>query len=74
MRKSPSRVIACLHLFDHKELSLTINQNGTARWKGAVSFTFDDGWRSVYENAFPILEAAGVRATHYIVSGYSPTD
>jgi peptidoglycan/xylan/chitin deacetylase (PgdA/CDA1 family) len=34
-----------------------------------VTLTFDDGWRSVYENAFPILDRTGIKATHYIISG-----
>lgn len=37
---------------------------------GAVTLSFDDAWRCVYENALPILEDAGVRSTHYVISGY----
>jgi|ERR1051325_5490724 peptidoglycan/xylan/chitin deacetylase (PgdA/CDA1 family) len=39
-------------------------------WEGAVTLSFDDGWKSVYDNAFPLLEKAGIKATYYIVSGY----
>jgi peptidoglycan/xylan/chitin deacetylase (PgdA/CDA1 family) len=39
-------------------------------WKGGITLTFDDGWRSIYDNAFPILRRAGIKATYYIVSGY----
>jgi len=37
---------------------------------GAVTLSFDDGWRSIYENAFPILQQSSIAATHYIISGY----
>ena len=35
----------------------------------AVSLTFDDAWLSQYQNAFPILNAAGKKATLYVNSG-----
>jgi peptidoglycan/xylan/chitin deacetylase (PgdA/CDA1 family) len=38
--------------------------------QGAVTLSFDDGWKSIYDNGFPILKRAGFKATHYIVSGY----
>lgn len=34
----------------------------------AVSLTFDDGWLSQYQNAVPKLNAAGLKATFYIVT------
>jgi peptidoglycan/xylan/chitin deacetylase (PgdA/CDA1 family) len=34
----------------------------------AVAITFDDGYRSVYESAFPILKAAQLPATVYLIS------
>jgi peptidoglycan/xylan/chitin deacetylase (PgdA/CDA1 family) len=34
----------------------------------AVAITFDDGFRSVYENAMPLLAARGLTATCYIVT------
>jgi len=36
---------------------------------GAVSLSFDDGWRTSYKNGLPILEEAGLKSTHYIISG-----
>lgn len=35
---------------------------------GAVSFRFDDGIQDQYDNAAPILDAAGFKGTFYIVS------
>ncbi len=35
---------------------------------GYISLNFDDGWRSAYENAFPVLDAAGFTADAYIVT------
>lgn len=34
----------------------------------AVVITFDDGYRSVYENAFPLLQRHGMTATVYVVT------
>jgi peptidoglycan/xylan/chitin deacetylase (PgdA/CDA1 family) len=34
----------------------------------AVSITFDDGYRSVYEKAFPALKSRGLAATVYLVT------
>jgi peptidoglycan/xylan/chitin deacetylase (PgdA/CDA1 family) len=41
-----------------------------------VSFTFDDGWKSQFYNARPILNKYGYRATFYIItiSLYEQTD
>lgn len=36
---------------------------------GAASLSFDDGWRCSYENALPVLDQAGLKSTHYIISG-----
>ncbi|RJQ31527.1 hypothetical protein C4572_02290 [Candidatus Parcubacteria bacterium] len=36
---------------------------------GLVSLNFDDGWITTYQNALPILNAAGLKSTQYISSG-----
>ncbi|MCA9364390.1 MAG: polysaccharide deacetylase family protein, partial [Candidatus Moranbacteria bacterium] len=35
-----------------------------------VSLVFDDGWKSIYEKAIPILDSAGIKSTQYIVSDF----
>lgn len=34
----------------------------TLELRGAITVTFDDGWRSVYENAWPVLQALNIPA------------
>ena len=36
---------------------------------GMVTLTFDDGWKSFYQNGIPILNADGLKATAYLNSG-----
>lgn len=38
--------------------------------KQLITLTFDDGWRSQYVNALPILDDFGFKATFYIISGW----
>jgi peptidoglycan/xylan/chitin deacetylase (PgdA/CDA1 family) len=38
--------------------------------QGFVSLNFDDGWLSTFNNGLPILNAAGLRSTQYIVTGF----
>ena len=37
--------------------------------QGMVTLSFDDGYQSVYDNAKPILDAAGYKATMFIITG-----
>jgi peptidoglycan/xylan/chitin deacetylase (PgdA/CDA1 family) len=41
---------------------------------GFVTLTFDDGWLSQHQNALPILQAAGLHGTFYIISNAQPAD
>jgi len=41
--------------------------------RAVISLTFDDGWKEIYENAVPILDAAGIKSTHY-VNIYGPAE
>src|SRR4029077_18988045 len=34
---------------------------------GLVSINFDDGYQSIYDNGLPILDAAGLKSTQYII-------
>jgi peptidoglycan/xylan/chitin deacetylase (PgdA/CDA1 family) len=65
-----------LHIEDWVERVRT----GTPLPRLACALTFDDGWRDNYDHAFPVLQAAQVPATIYLVSdlvgttrGYWPT-
>ena len=35
---------------------------------GLVSINFDDGYQSMYDNGLPILDAAGLKSTQYIIT------
>lgn len=70
--------ISVYHLIDKKgtltvdDFSLLKNSNTTLPpgtfAEGMVSFTFDDSWLSQYTDAFPILQAAGIKGTFYITT------
>jgi len=39
-----------------------------------VTVTFDDGWKSIYQNGLPILTARNIKSTQYIITGKIGTD
>ncbi len=41
---------------------------------GMVSINFDDGYQSMYDNGLPILDAAGLKSTQYIITQKVDTD
>ena len=41
---------------------------------GIVSINFDDGYQSMYDNGLPILDAAGLKSTQYIITQKVGTD
>jgi peptidoglycan/xylan/chitin deacetylase (PgdA/CDA1 family)/uncharacterized protein YjdB len=41
---------------------------------GLVSINFDDGYQSMYDNGLPILDAAGLKSTQYIITQQVDTD
>lgn len=45
-------------------------RTGTPLLPNSVAITFDDGWRSQFTAALPILNEFGFRATFYIVASY----
>lgn len=56
------RVITLDELFDFLEFKRQIPRK-------SVVITIDDGWRSLYEIAFPILKKYGYRATLFVYTG-----
>jgi peptidoglycan/xylan/chitin deacetylase (PgdA/CDA1 family) len=52
------------HLIFLRSLSQGENANGA---RGEISF--DDGHRSNYENAYPLLEESGLKATFFVLAG-----
>jgi len=46
--------------------NVTPAQNASA---GMVTLAFDDGYASAYTNGLPILDAAGLKSTQYIITG-----
>ncbi len=47
--------------------------NSNAFAQGMISYTFDDGWRSHYTDALPILNAGNTKGTFYVVSEFTNT-
>lgn len=41
---------------------------------GFVSLTFDDGWSSHYNTAFPLLDAAGIKGSFYVITNEMKED
>ncbi len=37
--------------------------------RGLVSLTFDDGWRSIYENGMPLFDKYDIKTTQFVISG-----
>lgn len=46
----------------------SIQYNGVGVPK--IVFTFDDGWKTVYDNAYPKMKAAGIVGTYYVIGQY----
>ncbi len=38
--------------------------------RGIVSFTFDDGWESIYQQGLPLFEKYDVKTTQFVVADY----
>lgn len=50
-------------------LTARAQQAFTSSWGGMVSFTFDDGYRNIYENALPIFQKYGEVGSFFPVVG-----
>lgn len=60
-------VLATTGTLDTDNFSLTAF-TPTPVGNGMVSLTFDDGWNSIYTNAFPILKNLNLPNTQYLIS------
>ena len=49
------------------------NDNADQFKEAMISIDVDDGWISAYDNAFPIFDKYGFKATSYIITGDSST-
>lgn len=72
------RALAQLHLNGYRTLSLVEFADCAGRGVSfpdkSVVITFDDGYRSVYEQAFPLLRRYGMTATVFLTTGREKSD
>lgn len=70
---SKSKILAVFLFFSVSVYSQTIGQVTVKTWadnrKAAFSFTFDDGYKSQYDYALPVLDSFGFKATFYVIAG-----
>lgn len=59
LRDEGFRVVSMLQLYEHLQFQAPLPER-------AVVITFDDGWRSFYDHAFPILKKYGFPATLFV--------
>jgi len=55
------------------ELAVTLARGNTSS-KPVAAITFDDGYRDVYQNAFPILQRKGIPSAVFVVTNLIGTD
>jgi peptidoglycan/xylan/chitin deacetylase (PgdA/CDA1 family) len=65
-----SRDLAILLTFGYKTITFKDIQNNHSLPDKPVVITFDDGYRSVYDYAFPKMSAIGFKGVVFIPSGY----
>ncbi len=53
-----------------KHVQFIANINHSPHKNKHISITFDDGYESVYTNAFPIMEENGLKGIVFPISGY----
>jgi len=67
------RLIAGVGTLTTDKYSLTDENQTSTFAQGMISIDFDDGQMSSYTSGIPILNAAGLKSTQYIVPGYINT-
>ena len=71
------RAIGKLHDFGYQTLNLLETwkglRQGTEFPKRALIITFDDGYETVYKEAFPVLQRYGMSATVFLIVGDQKT-
>ena len=76
MRKTFILLVICLSTVFAAKAEKNSYDGEIATWsgfrKGAASFTFDDGAPSHIEDAAPLFEKYGYRATFYLVTNWNP--
>jgi len=60
------------HFISLEELASTLD-HGAGFARPVAAITFDDGYRDVYDNAFPILKRKGIPAAVFVVTGLVDT-
>lgn len=63
-------VVSLAEALDHLEQRSGKNDPGE---RPLCAITFDDGWRDVYENAYPLLRSHGMAATVFLPTGFIGT-
>lgn len=63
-------VVSLAEALDHLEQRSVKNVPGE---RPLCAITFDDGWRDVYENAYPLLRSHGMAATVFLPTGFIGT-
>lgn len=71
---SAQHEILKLRFNDSAEDSGVPVMNDPSAQTATIIFTFDDGYASDYELAYPILKAYGIRGTSYIIPEYQDTN
>ena len=57
------------YLKENNYKTLFLSQLSSAyKYENPIIITFDDGYKGVYENAFPILKSLGLKATVFMIS------
>lgn len=65
-----ARQVEVLSAYDVQPIDAAVDRLEAGAEAPSAVLTFDDGFRDVYDNAWPLLQAAGLPFTVYVASGY----